>query len=41
MDGWDWLWMALMMGAFWILVISVAVFIGVRLAQRPRSERHA
>ena len=29
-DGWDWLWMTLMMG-FWLVVLYAAV----RLAQRP------
>jgi hypothetical protein len=35
--GWDWLWMTLMMG-FWLVVLGAVIFIGVRLAQRPRSK---
>ena len=39
MHGWDWFWMTFAMAAFWIVVISVAVYVGVRLAQRPHRER--
>lgn len=33
-DGWDWLWMTLMMG-FWVVALGVVVFLAVRLTQRP------
>ena len=36
-NGWDWLWMTLMMG-FWLVVLGAVIFIGVRLAQRPPSK---
>lgn len=34
MDGWDWLWMTLMIG-FWLVVVGAVVFVAVRVAQRP------
>ena len=34
MDGWDWLWMTLMVG-FWLVVLGAVVYLAVRLAQRP------
>lgn len=38
-DGWDWVWMTLMMG-FWLVVLAAVVFIAVRLAQpRPTKPR--
>jgi hypothetical protein len=33
-DGLDWLWMALMMG-FWLVVLGAVIYIAVRLAQGP------
>ena len=35
-DGWDWLWMTMMMG-LWIVILGAVVFIAVPLAQRPPS----
>lgn len=40
MDGWDWLWMTLMMG-FWLVVLGAVIFIAVRLAQRPPTKPRA
>jgi hypothetical protein len=40
MDGWDWLWMTLMMG-FWLVLLAAVIFIAVRLAQRPSSKPRA
>jgi hypothetical protein len=40
MDGWDWLWMTLMMG-FWLVFLGAVIFIAVRLAQRPPSKPRA
>lgn len=37
MDGWDWLWMSLMM-AVWIVVVGVVVYVAVRLANRPPTD---
>jgi hypothetical protein len=34
MDGWDWVWMSLMM-VFWLVVLGAVVFAAVRLGQRP------
>lgn len=34
MDGSDWFWMTPMM-LFWVVLIGVAVYIAVRLANRP------
>lgn len=34
-DGWDWLWMTLMMG-FWIVVLALVVFLVVKLGQGDR-----
>jgi ABC-type Fe3+ transport system permease subunit len=31
MDGWDWLWMSLVM-AFWAAVLGVVVYVAVKLA---------
>lgn len=39
-DGWDWLWMTLMMG-FWLVVLGAVIFIAVRLAQRPPTNPRA
>jgi heme/copper-type cytochrome/quinol oxidase subunit 2 len=39
-DGWDWLWMTLMMG-FWLVVLGAVIFIAVRLAQRPPTKPRA
>ena len=36
-DGLDWLWMSFMM-VFWVALIGVAVYVAVRLAQRPPRE---
>jgi hypothetical protein len=33
-NGWDWLWMTLMMG-FWLVVLGAVIYIAVRLAHRP------
>jgi heme/copper-type cytochrome/quinol oxidase subunit 2 len=38
MDGWDWVWMTLMM-AFWIAVLGAVVYAAVRFAQRPPHQR--
>lgn len=32
MDGWDWLWMTLMIG-FWLVVVGAVVFVAVRMSQ--------
>jgi heme/copper-type cytochrome/quinol oxidase subunit 2 len=37
MDGWNWMWMTLMV-AFWVVLIGAVVYIAVRLAQRPTRE---
>jgi len=34
-DGWDWLWMTLIMG-FWVVILAVVVYIAVKLAQGGR-----
>jgi len=34
-DGWDWFWMTFMLG-FWVVVLGLAVYAAVRLAQRDR-----
>jgi hypothetical protein len=39
-SGWDWLWMTLIMG-FWLVVLGAAVFVAVRLAQRPLTKPRA
>ena len=39
-DGWDWLWMTLMMG-FWLVVLGAVIFFAVRLAQRPPTKPRA
>jgi hypothetical protein len=38
MNGWDGAWMTLMMG-FWVALFGIAVYIAVKLATRPPSER--
>jgi hypothetical protein len=40
MDGSDWIWMTLMM-SFWVVLLGVAVYIAVRLAQRPPTKPRA
>lgn len=37
MNGWDWVWMTLMMG-FWVVLLGGVIFVAVRLAQRPPRE---
>ena len=39
-DGWDWLWMTLMM-SFWVVLLVAVVFLAVRLAQRPPTKPSA
>lgn len=39
-DGWDWVWMTLMMG-FWLVILAAVIFIAVRLAQRPSTKPRA
>jgi len=34
MNGWDWLWMTVMMG-FWLVVLGAVIYLAVRLAHRP------
>ena len=36
-DGWDWVWMTLMMG-FWLVVLAAVMSIAVRLAQPPQAK---
>lgn len=31
-DGWDWLWMTLMMG-FWVVIVGLVVYLVVKLTQ--------
>ena len=38
MDGWDWVWMTLIMG-FWVVLLGVVVYVAVKLATRPRGDR--
>ena len=38
MNGWDWVWMTLMM-SFWVVLLGVVVYLAVRLAQRPPEGR--
>jgi heme/copper-type cytochrome/quinol oxidase subunit 2 len=40
MNGWDWLWMTLMMG-FWLVVLGAVIYLAVRLAQRPPTRPRA
>lgn len=40
MDGWDWLWMTLMMG-FWLAALGAVIYVAVRLAQRPPTRPRA
>jgi hypothetical protein len=39
-DGWDWLWMTLMMG-FWLVILGAVIYIAVRLAHRPPTKPRA
>ncbi len=39
-NGWDWVWMTFMMG-FWVVLLGAAVYIAVRLAQRPPTKPRA
>ncbi len=39
-NGWDWLWMTLMMG-FWIVLLGAVVYFAVRFAQRPPTKPRA
>jgi len=34
-DGWDWLWMTLMMG-FWVVILALVVYLVVKLTQGDR-----
>jgi len=34
-DGWDWVWMTLMMG-FWVVILALVVFLVVKLVQGDR-----
>lgn len=34
-DGWDWLWMSVMMG-FWVVLLGLVIYIAVRIAQGDR-----
>jgi hypothetical protein len=38
MNGWDWVWMTLMM-VFWVVLLGTVVYVAVRLAQHPPRER--
>ena len=38
MDGWDWARMTIMMLS-WVALVGVAVYVAVRLATRPPSNR--
>ena len=38
MDGSDWAWMTLMMG-FWAVQLGVVVYVAVKLATRPPTDR--
>jgi len=38
MNGWDWVWMTLMM-SFWIVLLGVVIFFAVRLAQSNRGRK--
>ncbi len=40
MNGWDWLWMTLMMG-FWLVVLGAVIYIAVRLAHRSPAQPRA
>lgn len=40
MSGWGWFWMTFMM-VFWVFVLGVVVYAGVRLAQRPPGGKHS
>lgn len=37
MDSGDWFWMTFMM-VFWVVLLGAAVYVAVRLAQRPPRE---
>jgi hypothetical protein len=34
-DGWDWIWMTLMMG-FWVVILALVVYLVVKLTQGDR-----
>lgn len=38
MDGWDWAWMTFMM-IFWVVAVGAAVYVAVKLANRPPTDR--
>lgn len=38
MNGWDWVWMTLTM-LFWVIALGVAVYVAVKLANRPPTSR--
>jgi hypothetical protein len=38
MDGWDWVWMTGMM-VTWVVLIAAAVYVAVKLANRPPPDR--
>jgi hypothetical protein len=38
MDGLDWAWMTFMM-VFWLALLGVAVYVAVKLANRPPADR--
>lgn len=38
MDAWDWIWMTPMM-LFWVALIALAVYVGVRLANARSGDR--
>jgi len=38
-NGWDWVWMSFMM-VLWVVLIGAAIYIAVRLAQKPPREGH-
>jgi heme/copper-type cytochrome/quinol oxidase subunit 2 len=38
MDGWDWVWMTFMM-VFWVVALAAAVYVAVKLANRPPTDR--
>ena len=37
-NGWDWVWMTFMM-LFWVVALGVAVYVAVKLANRPPTDR--
>ncbi len=38
MNGWDWAWMSLMM-IVWVAALAGAVYVAVKLANRPPTDR--